>query len=115
MVKKKKLPNMKLKLLFALVVIMLQFADPAKKKRKSHPSCPGLPVSGKNTFEDVLHYAAGLSSAKRHMDAHLCFENAIANAATEQDRNIARFNLAVVQKDMQRCAPSPLEFHSNQS
>jgi hypothetical protein len=61
-----------------------------------------MPSSRKLTFDDVLSYAADISAAHRSLEAQECFSLAVALAADDKDRNIALYNLAVVQMDLRR-------------
>jgi hypothetical protein len=64
--------------------------------------CPGMPSSRQLSFDNVLKYAADISAAHRSLEAQECFSLAVALAADDKDRNIALYNLAVVQMDLRR-------------
>ncbi len=86
-----------------LILLLVLHTIPAKKsKRMKSAQCPGMPSSRKLTFDDVLSYAADISAAHRSLEAQECFSLAVALAADDKDRNIALYNLAVVQMDLRR-------------
>ena len=90
------------KSMWTLVLLMLLHIIPAKKSKRLMAQCPGMPASSQKSFDDVLQYAAEISSAHRSLEAHECFALAVALADDDKERNLALYNLAVVQKDLRR-------------
>ncbi len=88
--------------MWMLMLLVVLHKIPAKKSRRLKSQCPGMPASRQKSFDDVLHYAAEISSAHRSLEAHECFSLAVSLATNEKERNIALYNLAVVQKDLNR-------------
>lgn len=85
-----------------LVLLVVLHIIPAKKSKRSKSQCPGMPASRQKSFDDVLQYAAEISTAHRSLEAHDCFALAVSLAVDGKERNIALYNLAVVQKDLRR-------------
>ncbi len=89
----------------------------AKKNNRVKLKCPGMPAKRQSSFDDILQYAADISSSHRSLEARDCFELAVELAKDDKERNIALYNLAVVQKDLHRprCPILLNEFTSRQS
>ncbi len=83
-----------------IILIVLQSDDAQKTKKVAELSCPG--ISSESSFDMILRHAADLSTAGRNLDALLCFTRSKAMAKTEEQRSVATFNIAVVQKDLGR-------------
>ena len=74
----------------------------ARKSKKVKSLCPSLTNSESASFDTILVHAVDLSSEHRTIDALSCFELAVSISKDEGERHTALFNLAVLQKDLQR-------------
>ena len=90
--------------IFFIAVLALSVSS-FKKQKEPKSSCPGIKSSSSLAFDDVIQHAADLASARREKDAHDCFSLAASIANNDEERNVAYFNLAVIQKELQRSNP----------
>ena len=84
--------------LVLIFLTSLHSKEAKKSKRIAVSSCPG--VSSESDFDSAISFAADLSATGRHSEALSCFEWSRSVARTKEQRSVATFNVAVVQKDL---------------